>query len=217
MNSSQTMAPFCYTEVVAGKTNIGCFSVPATTTLIGAMAGTSLSSNPSSSPTAMPASPSASPASAASTPASQPTPSASGPVPPASESIQPSVVSPTPEETNQPSTSQSGRTIIRDALSVQALIGISAGVVAAVAIIGVLACLLLRKSRKRAKVETAEYNDATPPQYEAMAEHQEYDSGKSGSRYAAASLATHGPAELDTTHEPIELDSRSLSPAELPS
>lgn len=106
--------------------------------------------------------------------------------------------------------------IIQNGLSTNAIIGISIGVLAAVVIIGVLTCLLLRKTRQRAKVETAEYNDATPPQYEAMAEHQEYDNGKREKQYAA-SLAVHGPAELDSIHEPIELDSRSLSPVELPS
>lgn len=131
--------------------------------------------------------------------------------------MQPSVAPPILEETYQPNTPKYEPTVIQNGLSPGALIGVSVGVLAAVVIIGVLTYLLLRKSRGRAKVEAAEYNDATPPQYEAMAEHQEYDGGKSGSRYAAASLATHGPAELDTTHEPIELDSRSLSPVELPS
>lgn len=131
--------------------------------------------------------------------------------------MQPSVAPPILEATYQSNTPETQLNGVQDGLSPQALIGVSVGVLAAVVIIGVLTYLLLRKSRKSATVEAAEYNDATPPQYEAMAEHQEYDGGKSGSQYAAASLAAHGPAELDTTHEPIELDSRSLSPVELPS
>ncbi|KAL0632458.1 hypothetical protein Q9L58_008642, partial [Maublancomyces gigas] len=174
-----TAAPYCYTEVRAGVTNLACDTSPAIVTISSTTSSPNTSA-PSSSPTVSGAA------------ASQTSASDSGSD---SQITPPPTVPPLGIKAADESSG----------LSTGVVVGIAVGVVGALAVIGVLAFLLWRKSRNEPKSEllseNGQYQGLSPPDYKPVTENtpgnQQGQYGKAGNHYPAPGNE-YGPAELES-------------------